>query len=272
MTTSQLIRDALAEDIGAGDATSRLTVPADATARARLVARAGGVLAGIGVCRDVFLAVDPRTRFRALRSDGSRFRPGALLARVSGRARSLLAAERTALNFLQHLAGVATLTSRFCAAARGTKAAILDTRKTTPGLRALEKYAVRCGGGTNHRSGLYDQILVKDNHIKAAGSVTAALARCRTARLPVEVEARTIAEVGEALAAGCPRILLDNMTPAQLRQAVRLVRGQARLEASGGVTLRNVGAVARTGVDCISVGALTHSAPAVDIALDFLHE
>jgi nicotinate-nucleotide pyrophosphorylase (carboxylating) len=270
LTNPQLIRAALTEDIGPGDVTSRLTVGKDRRARAVLVARSEGILAGSDVCRRVFLTVDRSVRFTAKLKDGRRFRNGQVLAAVEGRARSILAAERTALNFIQRLTGIATTTSRYVQAVRGTRAVILDTRKTTPGWRALEKYAVRCGGGTNHRAGLYDMILIKDNHIAAAGSITAALESCRSSRLPVEVETRTLADVREALAAGARRILLDNMTPARVKRAVALVRGHARLEASGGITLANVRRYARAGVDCISVGALTHSAPSSDIALDFL--
>jgi nicotinate-nucleotide pyrophosphorylase (carboxylating) len=271
VTPKQLIRVALAEDIGSGDITSRLTVPADRRSRARLVARSGGVLAGIDVCRLVFAAVDRSVWFRARLHDGARFRKGMVLAVVAGRARSLLAAERTALDFVRRLSGIATLTRKFVDAVEGTGVTVLDTRKTTPGWRQLEKYAVRCGGGMNHRTGLYDMLLIKDNHVAAAGSITAALEACRgRTRLPVEVETRTPAEVREALDAGAGRILLDNMTPAQLRSAVRLCRGRAVLEASGGITLKTVRRVALTGVDYLSVGAITHSAPAADIALDFL--
>jgi nicotinate-nucleotide pyrophosphorylase (carboxylating) len=270
MTTAQLIKAALTEDIGSGDVTSRLMVPPGQCARARLVARSDGVMAGISVCRQVFYAVNHSVILERRLKDGSRFRSGQTLAVVVGYARTLLAAERTALNFIQRLSGIATITRRFVDAVKGTKAVILDTRKTTPGWRELEKYAVRCGGGTNHRMGLYDMILIKDNHIAGAGSITAALARCRSTRLPVEVEARTIGDVREALDAGAERILLDNMTTTQMRNAVRLTRGRARLEASGGINLKSVRAVALTGVDCISVGAITHSAPAADIALDFL--
>ncbi len=264
-----LVRAALAEDIGSGDITTRLTVPAGARARAVLVARSAGTLAGIAICERVFRTLDRRVSFAARLSDGAVFARGAVLARIAGPARPLLSAERTALNFLQRLSGIATHTARFVAAVRGTRCRVLDTRKTLPGWRALEKYAVRCGGGANHRFGLFDMVLVKDNHIAAAGSITAALARCRT-DLPVEVECRTPADVQEALAAGAKLILLDNMTLAQLRRCVKLARGRARLEASGGITLDNVAAVARTGVDSVSVGAITHSAPAADIALDFL--
>lgn len=269
MNIDPLIRQALREDIGSGDVTSRLTIPASALVSARVVARGPGVLCGVDVCRRVFHILDRRVRFEPRRSDRAVLRRGALIASVTGPARSLLAAERTALNFLQRMSGVATLTARYVRAIRGTRARILDTRKTVPGWRELDKYAVRCGGGTNHRFGLYDMVLVKDNHIAAAGSIRLALERCRGTRLPVEVECRTLVQVREALAAGARRIMLDNMPLPRLRAAVGLSRGRALLEASGGVTLRNVRAVARTGVDYISVGALTHSAPAADIALDF---
>lgn len=270
MTTRQLIRAALREDIGSGDATSRLTVPATAAARALIVARAPGVLCGIDVCRQVFAAVDRRIRFRARLHDGMPVRRGTVIAEIDGPARGILTAERTALNFLQHLSGIAGLTRRYADAVRGTGATILDTRKTVPGWRELAKYAVRCGGGANHRRGLDDMVLIKDNHIAAAGSVATALARCRRTRLPVEVECASLVQVREALAAGARRILLDNMDCGRLRRAVEFCRGRARTEASGGITLRNVRRVALTGVDFISVGALTHSAPAADIALDFV--
>ena len=264
-----MIRAALAEDVGPGDVTSRLTVPADRFARARLVARRDGILAGVDVCRQVFLMLDRSVSFTPRLKDGARFRNGQFLAEIRGRARSILTAERTALNFIQRLSGIATATRRFVDAVRGTRAVILDTRKTIPGWRDLEKYAVRCGGGTNHRAGLYDMILIKDNHIAAAGSITAALERCRSSRLPAEVETQTLADVKEALVAGAKRILLDNMTVAEMKKAVALARGKAKLEASGGISLKNVRRVAQTGVDYVSVGAITHSAPAADIALDF---
>lgn len=272
MATRQLIKAALSEDIGLGDVTSRLTVPADRFCLARLVARTDGILAGIDVCRRVFRALDRSVRFTPKLKDGARFLKGQVLAEVDGRARPILAAERSALNFIQRLSGIAAATRQFVDAVRGTKAVILDTRKTTPGWRVLEKYAVRCGGGSNHRIGLDDKILIKDNHIAAAGSITAAIERCRSSRLPVEVETQTLADVKAALAAGAKSILLDNMTAAQMKRAVALAHGQATLEASGGVTLRNVRRIAETGVDYISVGAITHSAPAADIALDFLPE
>jgi nicotinate-nucleotide pyrophosphorylase (carboxylating) len=259
----------LAEDLGPGDVTSRLVVPGRALTAARLVARSSGVLCGIRVCRRVFQAVSRRVEFQPLAADGERFRPGRALARIWGPARSLLAAERTALNFIQRMSGVASLTARYVAAVWGTGVRILDTRKTVPGWRELDKYAVRRGGGSNHRRGLYDMILIKDNHVAAAGSIADAVGRCRRLHLPVEVECRTLADVEEALASDCRRILLDNMTPAQMRAAVRLGRRGVRFEASGGITLDNVRRVARTGVSRISVGALTHSAPAADIALEF---
>jgi nicotinate-nucleotide pyrophosphorylase (carboxylating) len=269
MTTDQLIRAALAEDLGPGDITTRLTIPATLSTSARLVARQPGVLAGIATCRRVFRTADRRIRFTARYADGARFAAGDTLAQLRGPARGILAAERTALNFLQRLAGIATLTRRYVEALEGTGARLLDTRKTTPGWRELEKQAVRHGGGTNHRHGLHDMVLIKDNHIAAVGSITAALERCRAARVPVEIEVRTLAGLREALAAGATRILLDNMTIARLRRAVEITRGRARLEASGGITLSRARAFAGTGVDFISVGALTHSAPAADIALDF---
>jgi len=272
MTTRALVRAALAEDRTRSDVTSRLTIRAESTSRAALVARAAGIVCGLDVCAEVFAAVDSRTRFVARTHDGRPFGPGATLAVISGSSRSILAAERTALNFIQRLCGIATLTHRFVTAVAGTGAVVLDTRKTIPGWRELDKRAVRAGGGTNHRVNLADMILIKDNHIAAAGSIAVALERCRGARLPIEVECRTLVDVREALAAGARRILLDNMTLAQMRRAVALAHGRAQLEASGGITLSRVRAVAQTGVDFISVGALTHSAPAADIALDFLHK
>ena len=268
MITTQLIKAALDEDIGNGDVTTRLTVPVRHRSVGRIVAREPGVLAGVDVCHRVFQAVSPHVRFIRKKRDGSVLKRGDLIATVSGPTRHILTAERTALNFVQRLSGIATLTRRFVDAIRGTGTVILDTRKTTPGWRALEKAAVRCGNGSNHRQGLFDMVLIKDNHIAAAGSVTAALDACREARVQVEVEVKTIAGLREALSAGANRILLDNMSPAQLSRAVKLTAGKAQLEASGGVNLKRVRRIAATGVDFISVGALTHSAPALDIALD----
>jgi nicotinate-nucleotide pyrophosphorylase (carboxylating) len=270
------VQRALAEDLGPGDVTTLAVVPATARAQARLVARQPLVVAGLAFAVAAFRCLSPRVHLDRQVEDGGRVRAGDTLLRVSGPARALLTAERTALNFLQRLSGVATLTGRYVAAVAGTRAQILDTRKTTPGWRRFEKYAVACGGGRNHRLGLYDLVLLKDNHLAAlAGQrpdpITAAVRRARRAcpGLAIEVEADTLTQVRQAVAAGADLILLDNMSPARLRRAVTLVRGRARTEASGGVNLETVRAMAETGVDFISVGALTHSAPAVDLALDF---
>ncbi len=270
-----LIDLALAEDIGTGDVTSLATVPPGTHARAALVAKAEGVLSGVDVAGAVFRRVNPALDYRVRVGDGSRVRPGDRIAEVEGLAQGILAGERVALNLLQRLSGTATLTAAFVAAVAGTEARIVDTRKTTPGLRALEKAAVRHGGGRNHRSGLADGILIKDNHLAAVGGadrVTRAVQRAMAVAphtLRVEVEVTTLAEVEEAVAAGADTILLDNMDLPTMRQAVGLVAGRARLEASGGVRLETVRAIAETGVDLISVGALTHSAPALDISLEF---
>ena len=268
-TLERIALAALAEDVGEGDVTTEATVDAVATGSADLVVKEPGVVCGLDVAEAVFLAVDPELRFERLVDDGSVVAAGAPVARVEGPERAILTGERTALNFLARLSGIATLTRRYVDAVEGTGAAILDTRKTTPGLRALEKHAVACGGGRNHRFGLDDGVLVKDNHLRAAGSVATAVERLRTATsLPIEVECDTLEQVAEALAAGADAILLDNMTTDRLRDAVALVGGRARLEASGGVTLENVRAVAETGVDEISVGALTHSARSLDVSLE----
>jgi len=261
---------ALAEDVGRGDVTTEATVAEDATCSGRLFLKEAGVVCGLPAVEAVFRALDPDVSFEAAAADGDRFAEATELARISGRTRAVLTAERTALNLLGRLSGIATLTSRFVGTIEGTGAEILDTRKTTPGLRALEKYAVRCGGGRNHRFGLDDGILVKDNHLRAAGGVRPAVERLRAAGtgLPIEVEAETLDDVREALAAGVEQILLDNMTPARMREAVVLVDGKATLEASGGVSLETVRTIAETGVDFISVGALTHSARSLDVSLE----
>ncbi len=260
---------ALAEDLGSGDLTTEAVVPEGAQARARIEQRAPGVISGLAVAREVFERLDPSLGFEALAPEGEWREPG-LLAEISGAAASILAGERVALNFLGRLSGVATLTARYVRAVEGTGTRILDTRKTTPGLRALEKAAVRAGGGVSHRSGLYDAILVKENHAALAGGVGEAT-RLALERAPagvvVEVECATLDEVEAAVGAGVPRILLDNMSVDELRRAVELVGGRAELEASGGITLDGVRFVAETGVDYISVGALTHSAPALDVSL-----
>lgn len=267
------VRRALAEDVGAGDVTTLAVVPAEARARALLVARQSAVVAGLPVAAAAFRLLDERVCVDLRVNDGSAIAAGQTVAEMRGPARPLLTAERVALNFVQRLSGIATLTADYVRAVAGTKAVILDTRKTTPGLRALEKYAVRAGGGRNHRFGLADGILIKDNHIVAAGSMQTAMQRARAHAphgLKIEVESDSLEQVEQALAAGADAILLDNMSVEVLRRAVGLVAGRALLEASGGISLDRVRAVAETGVDLISVGALTHSAPAVDLALDFL--
>jgi nicotinate-nucleotide pyrophosphorylase (carboxylating) len=265
---SDVVARALAEDIGSGDATSDATVDEKARARATIAQKAPGVLFGFDAAEEAFRQLDPHVRIERVAPEGE-WREGGPVLRLEGRTRALLGAERTALNFLQRLSGVATTTARAVEAVEGTTARILDTRKTTPGLRALEKAAVRTGGGVNHRAGLYDAILIKENHAAAAGGVGEAVRRARAASpdLPLEVECRDVEEIDEALAAGATRILLDNMSPEQLRQAVGHVGGRATLEASGGITLDNLREIATTGVEFISIGALTHSAAALDLSL-----
>jgi nicotinate-nucleotide pyrophosphorylase (carboxylating) len=269
-TLERAVLAALAEDIGAGDVTTEATVPEDAVGTADLLLKEPGVLCGLRAAESTFRALDPEVRFEALASDGDLVGdPPAVVARVSGSLRSMLTGERVALNFLGRLSGIATLTRRYTDAVEGTGAGVLDTRKTTPGLRALEKHAVVCGGGRNHRFGLDDAVLVKDNHLRAAGSVARAVELVRAASdLPIEVECETLHQVGEALEVGVDAILLDNMTLDELREAVSLNAGRARLEASGGVSLGTVRAIAETGVDEISVGALTHSARSLDVSLE----
>jgi nicotinate-nucleotide pyrophosphorylase (carboxylating) len=263
-----IVARALAEDLGAGDVTTLATVPEPARARALITQKAPGVLFGLSIAEETFRTLDPDVVIERQGPEGQ-WREGGEVMRIEGSARALLSGERTALNFLQRLSGVATLAARAVREVQGTSAVILDTRKTTPGLRALEKAAVAAGGATNHRAGLYDAILIKENHATIAGGVGEAVRRARAAApgLPLEVECRTPEEVDEALAAGAPRILLDNMNPAQLRAAVAQAGGRAELEASGGFTLQTLREVASTGVDFISVGALTHSAPALDLSL-----
>jgi len=268
-TLGELVRRALAEDVGAGDVTSQATVPAGARAVATITQKAAGVVFGVAAAEATFRALDPDVRVERLGPEGEWREPPAPVLRATGDARALLGAERTALNFLGRLSGVATLTARCVRAVDGTGAQILDTRKTTPGLRALEKAAVAAGGGVNHRFGLYDMVLIKENHATLAGGVGAAVRAAAQAfpDLPLEVECSTLDEVDEALAAGAGRILLDNMGPPQLRAAVAHVGGRARLEASGAIGLDTLRAHAETGVDWISIGALTHSAAALDLSL-----
>jgi nicotinate-nucleotide pyrophosphorylase (carboxylating) len=270
------VKLALAEDVGRGDVTSLSTVPENVTAIADMVARESLVLAGIEVAETVFREVSPKIKLERKFNDGVRLNKNDVMLRIEGPARDILTAERVALNFLQRLSGVATVTAQFVEAVKGTKAKILDTRKTTPGLRLLEKYAVASGGGQNHRIGLFDMVLIKDNHLVALrneppNAIEAAVRRARAKfpNLKIEVEADTPAQVEQALFAGADIILLDNMSLDEMRTAVFFVNGRAKLEASGGVNLQTVRGIAETGVDFISVGALTHSARAVDIALDF---
>jgi len=267
-----IVRAALAEDLGrAGDVTGQACIAPDARLSAVFATRQAGVVCGAACARLAIAELDPSARFETVVADGEPVQPGTALARVEANARALLAAERTALNLMGRLSGIATLTQRYVDAIAGTRARIVDTRKTTPGLRALEKYAVRCGGGVNHRFGLDDAILIKDNHVAACGGVTEALRRARAFAghlMKVEVEVDTLAQFDEALAEAPDVILLDNFSLADLREAVRRAAGRVALEASGGISLETVRPVAETGVDVISVGALTHSASVLDIGLD----
>jgi nicotinate-nucleotide pyrophosphorylase (carboxylating) len=260
------VRAWLAEDFGDGDLTSEAVVPEGATAEATILLKEHGVVCGLEVVCAVFSELDPNVRFEAIAADGDETEGE--VARLEGHARALLGGERLALNVLGRLSGIATATRRYVEEVAGIGATILDTRKTTPGLRPLEKYAVRCGGGTNHRLGLYDGILIKDNHLRVAGSIGVAVERAKPTGVEVEVECDTLDQVGEAVAAGADMILLDNMSPDQLAEAVALTGGRAKLEASGGITLDNVRAVAESGVDFVSIGALTHSARALDVSME----
>jgi nicotinate-nucleotide pyrophosphorylase (carboxylating) len=272
LAAESVVRAALLEDLGdGGDVTTDAIVDPKLRARARIVARREGVVAGVPFAAMAFRLLDDRVESRAAVAEGARVEANAVVAEIAGPARAILTGERTALNLLGRLSGIATATRRLVDLIAGTHAKISDTRKTTPGLRALERYAVRCGGGSNHRFGLYDAVLIKDNHIALAGSVRAAIERARTHAgdaMKIEVEVDTLAQLREALEAPIDAVLLDNMTPAQLAEAVRIVNGRAITEASGGVTESNVAEIARTGVDVISVGALTHSAPALDLSLE----
>lgn len=263
------VRRALAEDLGWGDVTTEATVLPEAKARGVLVAKSACVLAGLDIACEAFRQLDPAVAFIALRKDGDTCEAGTIVAELRGSAAAMLTAERTALNFLQRLSGIATLTRRFVDAAAG-RVSILDTRKTTPTLRVLEKYAVRAGGGVNHRERLDDGILIKDNHIRLAGGVGDAVTRMKAAgqQMPVEIEAQSLGQVDEALAAGVDIILLDNLTIEQTCEAVRRIGGRAKVELSGGITLDRIRELAQTGADYISVGALTHSAPAADLSFE----
>jgi nicotinate-nucleotide pyrophosphorylase (carboxylating) len=268
---TELVSHALAEDVGSGDVTTDATVAHDARARARIVQKAPGAIYGLDVAQAVFVRLDPGARCERAVEEGVWREQGGPVMTIEGSARALLTGERTALNFLAHLSGVATLAARAARAVEGTGAKVLDTRKTTPGMRALEKAAVAAGGASNHRAGLYDAVLIKENHIAAAGGIAQAVARAREVApelaATLEVEVRNPQEIDEALAVGAPRLLLDNMDDAQLRAAVAQVAGRAELEASGGVTLDTLRERAQTGVEWVSMGALTHSAPALDLSL-----
>ncbi|HEX4565485.1 MAG TPA: carboxylating nicotinate-nucleotide diphosphorylase [Vicinamibacterales bacterium] len=269
----EVVRRALAEDLGWGDVTTDAIVPADARAHGQLLSKCDCVIAGLDVAAEAFTQLDPGCAFDRKYKDGDRCTAGDIVAEVRGQAAAMLTAERTALNFLQRLSGIATLTRRFVDATGG-KITILDTRKTTPTLRALEKYAVRAGAGTNHRAGLDDGILIKDNHIRIAGGVSEAVKRMKeaNAEMPIEVEAQSLEQVDEAIAAGADVILVDNLTVDQMREAVSRVRGRAKVELSGGVTLDRLPDLAKTGADYVSIGALTHSAPAVDLSFELAPE
>jgi nicotinate-nucleotide pyrophosphorylase (carboxylating) len=263
-----LVTAALTEDVGSGDVTAALTIHADQRGRGIILAKSSLVLAGIDVAAETFRQLDPACEFLALQRDGDRCPPGTVVAEVAGQARALLTAERTALNFVQRLSGIATETARYVEAAAG-RITILDTRKTTPTFRDLEKYAVRCGGGTNHRRSLDTGILIKENHKRLAGGVTAVLERASGASLPVEVEVETLAELDEALAAGATRVLVDNFSVADQREAVRRCRPRGvQVEISGGVTFERIAEIASTGADFVSVGALTHSVRAADLSFE----
>jgi nicotinate-nucleotide pyrophosphorylase (carboxylating) len=271
---ARAVEQALLEDLGVrGDLTTDATVPRGTMSAATFGARRAGVIAGLAVAEAAFHALDATVVFEPLVADGARVAAGEVAARVSGSAHALLTGERVALNFLSHMSGIATLTRRYVDLVEGTGARIADTRKTTPGLRAFEKYAVRCGGGQNHRSGLYDAILIKDNHIVAAGGIEAALSAARAHAghmVKIEIEVTSLDELAEALKHPVDAVLLDNMEPSMLREAVALVDRRAITEASGGVSLEAVRAIAESGVDLISIGALTHSAPILDLGLDFV--
>jgi len=266
-----VVQRALSEDIGDGDVTTQCIVPADAMLKGQFIAKETGVVAGLEVVKLTFSLIDTYVQFTPHVADGEQVIAGSIIATINGPGYALLSGERVALNFLQRMSGIASLTRRFVEAVQGTSAIILDTRKTAPGLRLLDKWAVQLGGGHNHRFGLYDMVLVKDNHIAAVGSISEAVARVRAKdkqRRPIEVEVKTLAELQEALALGLDRVMLDNMSLTEMREAVHLTNGRLPLEASGNVNLENVGAIAKTGVDYVSVGMLTHSVQALDISLE----
>jgi nicotinate-nucleotide pyrophosphorylase (carboxylating) len=268
---SQFVAKALAEDIGPGDLTTEALIPKGITGKAEIIAKEGLVLAGVDIAKEVFRQVDPHTSFSANHADGEKLSAGTIIATISGDLSSLLKAERVALNIMQRLSGIATLTREYVKRTEDTVARIVDTRKTTPGLRALEKYAVRVGGGKSHRFGLFDGILIKDNHIAAVGSIKEAVKRARERAphtLKIEVETETIEQVKEAMAAGADIIMLDNMDMSTMKDAIKLIDGKALVEASGGINMNNVRQAAEAGVDFISIGAITHSARSMDISME----
>ncbi len=272
---ARVVRTALEEDIGVGDITTLSTVSEKAVARGKIVVKSSGIIAGMPVVMEVFRQLDAQIKVRATAEEGARVNQGDVVGEIEGPARSILTGERVALNFLQRLSGIATMTRRYVNSVMDSGVQILDTRKTTPGLRLLEKYAVRVGGGHNHRMGLYDAGMIKDNHIVAVGSIASAVEQARAAMprtMTITVECETLNQVDEALTAGADVLLLDNMDNLTRREAVRRARGRAKTEASGGIALENVTEVAETGVDFISVGALTHSALPLDMSLDFVHD
>ena len=268
-TIDALIQSALAEDIGAGDVTTDAVIPADMTCRGKIVCKEDGVIAGLSVTQRVFEMVDDRIQFDAKTKDGEKVQEDQIVARLYGPARGILKAERVSLNFLQHLSGIATMTAKFVKAVDGTKTKVLDTRKTTPGIRGLEKYATRMGGAQNHRMGLFDAVLIKDTHLALVGGISPALRAVRKAYADVEVnvEVSNLQELEQALTDKAPRILLDNFSCGQVREAMQIIRGRAVVEVSGGVQVNNARAYALAGADYISVGALTHSATALDFSL-----
>ena len=268
-TLDRLIEAALAEDVGPGDVTTDAVIPGDMTCRGKIVCKEDGVIAGLSVAKRVFELVDPKIQFDAKCKDGEKVQEDQIVVRLNGPARGMLKGERVALNFLQHLSGIATMTSKFVKAVEGTKTKVLDTRKTTPGLRALEKYATRMGGAVNHRMGLYDAVLIKDTHLALVGGITPALRAVRKAypETDIEVEVSNLQELEQALTDKAPRILLDNFAPGQVREAMQMIRGRAVVEVSGGVQVANARAYALAGANFISVGALTHSATALDFSM-----
>lgn len=266
----RIIKNALLEDVGSGDITSNLVIPGFSKGEYEFVSREEIVLCGVNIAEKVFASVDKKLKFKKFYKDSNKLKKGAVIAKISGNVRSILKGERVALNFMQHLSGISTKTNIFVAEVKGTKAKILDTRKTTPGLRNLEKYAVKCGGGKNHRMRLDDMVLIKDNHIEFAGGIKNAILKAKKSNLKIEIECDNIAQVKEAVKAGVDIIMLDNMNIENIKKALEIIGSKALVEASGGVNISNVRKIAQTGVDYISIGALTHSAPSVDIGLDFI--